>query len=363
MDTSSANKRLDPAAQASEFFIEFRTDGGTAAVRARFEKWLRASPEHVQAYLEVAAGWSELPTSDPQHRIDLEALLTAARETGEDNVVHLRSSRAQPARPSIAHLAKLRAIAAVLALVVSALGAGIWLLAQQGHTYSTGIGEQRTLILADGSTVILNALTTIKVQLTKEARTISLVRGQAYFHDVDEPNRPFIVHSSTSTVRAIGTVFDVDKESDRTIVTVLEGQVAVAKSVAGIDSTERRELLRDLAEPANTLKAVLVPAGKQVTLLAHSTPVPKPVDVSAVTAWLQQRLIFDGTPLQEVAQQFNLYSKRRLVIVDAALRTVGVSGVYSASDPAALIGFLRSQPAMHVVETDDEIQVTQSSAK
>ncbi|MFZ1868142.1 MAG: FecR/PupR family sigma factor regulator, partial [Steroidobacteraceae bacterium] len=82
MDTPSANMRLNPAVQASEFFVEFRVGDATPAVRARFEKWLRASPEHVRAYLEVAAGWSDLPTADPGGRIDLQALLAVARNGG-----------------------------------------------------------------------------------------------------------------------------------------------------------------------------------------------------------------------------------------------------------------------------------------
>jgi transmembrane sensor len=350
--------RLDPVAEASEFFVEFRVGDITPAVRTRFEKWLRASPEHIQAYLEVAAGWSELPTADPEVRIDLQALLAAARDSDDDNVVHLRSSQADAGRASTPHHAQPWAIAASLALISAVIGAGLWLCTPEGRTYTTGIGEQRTLMLADGTTVILNALTTVRVHITKEARMITLIRGQAYFHDRDEPDRPFIVRSGTSTVRAIGTEFDVNNESDRTVVTVLDGQVAVAKSLAWIGNMRGREYLRNLAESANKAAGVLVPAGEQVTVLQQTIPPPTPADVTAVTAWMQQRLIFDATPLEKVAQQFNLYSKRRLVIADPSLKVVGVSGVYSAADPSALIGFLRSQPTLYIVETDDQIVVT-----
>jgi transmembrane sensor len=237
-------------------------------------------------------------------------------------------------------------------------GTAIWVISQSGRTYGTGIGEQRTLILADGSTVTLNALTTVVVHMTKEFREVTLVRGQAYFHDTDEPTRPFIVRAGKSSVRAIGTEFDVDLEADRTVVTVLTGQVAVAESFARVDEIERRELLRELAGPANKLEAVLVSAGEQVTVLTQNLPTPNEVDVTGVTAWMQQRLVFDDTPLSKVAEQFNLYSKRPLVIADPSLRGVGVSGEYSASDPAALIGFLRSQPTLRVVEKDDQFVVT-----
>lgn len=355
MDNRSSTAHDDPVTQASKFFMDFRAGDGTPSVRRRFEKWLRASPEHVRAYLDVAAIWSTLPIGDPEGRINIHALLAAALESDDDSVVELRLTETNAGHRY--YRFRPWAIAACLMLMVTLVAAG-WLYVPEGRTYSTGIGEQRTLLLADGSTVIMNALTTIRVQMTKEARKITLIHGQAYFHDPDEPARPFIVRTGSTTVRAIGTEFDVNKRSDRTVVTVLEGQVAVAKSSASIGSIERRELLRDLAGSATKLTAVLVPAGEQVTVLAQNIFAPKRVDMGPVTAWMQQRLIFNNTPLEEVAHQFNLYSKRRLVIADPSLRSLGIGGEYSASDPAAMIEFLRSQPALHVIETGDEILVT-----
>lgn len=355
----SFDARQDTVTQASEFFVEFRAGDGTPAVRARFERWLRSSPENIRAYLEIAAGWSELPTADPEGRIDIQALLAAAHDANDENVVHLQRSKAHSLRR--AKLPRMRrwTVAGSAALLLVALTiTGIRAITQRGHTYDTGIGEQRTLILADGSTVMLNALTTIRVNMTRQAREVTLIRGQAYFHDKDQPDRPFIVHAGESLVRAIGTEFDVNKEHDRIVVTVLAGQVAVVKAFAQVDSVAHRELLRELANPAGKLRAVLVSAGEQVTVLAQSIPSPNQADVTAVTAWMQQRLIFDGTPLEQVAEQFDLYSRRRLVIADPSLRSIGVSGVYSVSDQATLIAFLRSQPTMRVVETDDEYIVT-----
>ena len=81
--------KRDTIAEASVWFVEFRTGDASPALRGQFEKWLRRSPEHIQAYLEIAAGWSELPTADPEGRIDLQALLSLARNSGDENVVKL----------------------------------------------------------------------------------------------------------------------------------------------------------------------------------------------------------------------------------------------------------------------------------
>ena len=361
MITRTSPLRPETIAEASAWFVEFRAGDVTAASRGQFERWLRRSPEHIQAYLEIAAGWSELPTADPAGRIDLRALTALARSSGDENVVPLRqSARADRAAP---HRPKRVALAASLAAIALLIGLGSWLLLQ-GGTYSTGIGEQRTVVLADGSSVILNALTTIKVRMSSTDREIDLLRGQAFFHDVHEPNRPFIVRSGDTVVRAVGTRFDVDRKADGMVVTVVEGRVAVGQSPA--ESYTEGRTTSQVAKARHSqadLTPVLVSAGQQVIVLADNVRPPKPVDVAAATAWLHRQLVFDDTPLEKVAEQFNLYSTRRLVIVDPDLRKVGISGVYSSADPDSLIGFLRAQPNLRVVETTTEIRVSEREAK
>ena len=349
--------KRDTIAEASAWFVEFRTGDATPALRGQFEKWLRRSPEHIQAYLEIAAGWSELPTADPQGRIDLQALAALARSSSDDNLVRLpQSTRTRRPTP---HRSRRLALAASLAAIALLAAAGSWLLAQSS-TYSTGIGEQRTLVLADGSTVILNALTTIRVRMSEHDREIDLLRGQAFFHDVHDPNRPFVVHGGDTLVRAVGTQFDVDKKPNGMVVTVLEGRVAVAQSPAESPYRGRTtSYLADARRSFGDLTPVLVSAGQQVIVLADNVRAPKRVDVAAATAWLHSQLVFDDTPLEKVADQFNLYGTRRLVIVDPRLRKVGISGVYSAADPDSLIGFLRAQPNLRVVETATQIRVTE----
>ena len=72
---------------------------------------------------------------------------------------------------------------------------------------------------------------------------------------------------------------------------------------------------------------------------------------------MQKRLIFEDTPLAEVAEQFNRYNSRRLLIPDPQLQSVEISGVYSSTDPDSLLGFLRAQPNIELIETDREIRV------
>ncbi len=355
----------EAAAEAAAWFTEFRVGDITSASRAAFDDWLRQSPQHIQAYLDVAAGWSELPTADTERRIDMQALVARARESHDENVVTL--ARVGDSGMRSKPRARGWALAASLALISILSGALGWVWLHRADTYSTGIGEQRTLVLADGSTVVLDALTTVRVQFNRTARIVDLVTGQAYFHDAYDPGRPFEVRSNEATIRAVGTQFNVQRQEDGIVVTVVEGKVAVAESPQAQVPAASAGPFSISDDRAAVLSRSPVPvflsAGEQVTLSAQLIRKPERADVSAATAWMQKRLVFEDTPLEEVAAQFNLYSSHRLVIVGRVLRFTRISGVYSSADPVSLIGFLRAQPDLLVTEKGDEIRVSRRKQK
>jgi len=363
--SNNSSPRRQVVSEACQWFAEFRTGDATAATRERFDEWLRHSPEHIQAYLEVAAAWSELPTQAAAGRLDIEALVQRARASESDEVVvslqargalTQGSTKPEPSNPRRRFLPA-RQLAAGIAATILVAGAVGWFSWRDSETYTTGIGEQRTIRLADDSIVDLNARSSIRVRFSKSARMIDLAEGQAMFHVARDPSRPFIVRSDNTAVRAVGTQFDVYRKDDDLVVTVVEGRVAVIPPAlarpAASDST--------LAPAAGETE--FLSAGEQLTVTPKATaPKPHHANVAAATAWVQRRLVFDDTPLTEVAEEFNRYSLRRLVIDDPELSRKTISGAYSSSDPASLIGFLRSQPNLEVSETDREIHVAPRGA-
>jgi len=350
--TSKATQ-VDIVAEASAWFIEFRAGPVASSDRARFDEWLCQSPQHIQAYLEISAGWAELPTNDPQGHIDIAALLERARHSGDGNVVSL------PQRPST-HPPRARAaprlLSAALAAAALLVGVAFWVFSYEANTYRTGVGEQRTVRLLDGSTIELNALSSVRVRLSSTLREIDLKRGQALFHVAKDPARPFIVRSDVTSVRAVGTEFDVYRKATATVVTVVEGRVAV----------DEVGFTAPTPQPASQPEPMLLDAGEQVTLptgqltadAVKRPPRARRTDVAVATAWVEKRLIFEETPLAEVAEEFNRYNTRRLVISDPELRSLGISGVYASTDPDSLLGFLRAQPNIQLTETATRIRIS-----
>src|SRR5690606_7972091 len=78
----------------------------------------------------------------------------------------------------------------------------------------TGTAERRTLVLADGSELTLDARSAADLAFTSGQRRIRLHAGAVHVRVAAEANRPFIVATDDGEVRALGTVFMVAKDTD-----------------------------------------------------------------------------------------------------------------------------------------------------
>src|SRR5262249_29368971 len=139
------------------------------------------------------------------------------------------------------------------------------------ETYATGHGDQRTLQLADGSRLSLDALTKVEVTLARNERRIELVSGRMNIEVAKDPERPLRVRAAGSTVTALGTVFTVERGAQAVVVTLVEGRVAV-----------RREQGRPLE----------MTPGQQLTLdRTGGASLRDRVDTEQALAWREGKLI------------------------------------------------------------------------
>jgi ferric-dicitrate binding protein FerR (iron transport regulator) len=127
------------------------------------------------------------------------------------------------------------------ALVASALLVAMgWYVGGRSHTpvvamstYTTGNGEQATVTLPDGSTVLMNVASRIAVPTNYAAgnRTVRL-SGEALFTVAHNDKAPFTVLAGHSTTRVLGTSFVVRHYAidTTTTVAVRDGKVAVGST-------------------------------------------------------------------------------------------------------------------------------------
>ena len=333
--------------EASEWLVRFSEGEVEASDCVEFDAWLRSSPEHVRAYLDMAALWQSAGSMKSPHGQALEELIERARL--ESNVVSLGGKDIRRHGPSaLFRNHRLAAIAACGALIVLVSGGIFWWDMVRYPTYATGIGERHTVSLDDGSTIQLNGRSRVKVLFSKAVRAIDLQEGEALFKVAKNPARPFIVSIDSTRVKAVGTEFDVYRKSGETVVTVIEGRVSVS-SPSRLDA---------IAPSDSNAPPVLLAAGEQASVLPRTAPSTRLADVSSTTAWTEGRLVFDSTPLADVVQEFNRYTHRPLQLDGAALAQFHVSGSFNSAEPGQLISFLKQRFGLTVRELPDGTHIS-----
>ena len=124
--------------------------------------------------------------------------------------------------------------AAVGIVIVVAGAMGLWAGLHMGANGMISVTAQnkKELMLPDGSKVWLNKNATISYQKDFEGdtREVKLV-GEALFHVVKNPAKPFVVSSGDVSAKVLGTVFDFKTQcrGNTEEVTLLEGRLEVAE--------------------------------------------------------------------------------------------------------------------------------------
>jgi transmembrane sensor len=335
--------------EASDWFVQMREPAVSAEDQVAFTQWLRASPVHVGAYLEIARMWGDAAHLPPD--IDLTA-------TRPSNILPLRVAEAARTAGPIDHSNRRtpRRVAIATSLFALCVAAtGTWWYADRGSaTYASDIGEQRLITLADGSTVKLDSRSRLSVRLTRQVREIELLAGQALFDVAHDSKRPFIVRTGDVFIRAVGTQFDVNRRLSGTVVTVVEGRVRLGMS--GQDTTS---VISDSAVTTDGASAVLLSAGEQVKIArTGGIDPPAKANTAAATSWVQQELVFDGLPLSDVIEEFNRYSRIPLVLTDTSLGTLRVNAVFHTTNPDSLLRFVSRLQNVRIERSEQEIRIS-----
>jgi transmembrane sensor len=323
----------DLASEAAQWFVRWSDTSETAGSKeqSRWFAWLQRSPRHVAAYFAMDDMNARLGESPALKDFDVDAWLASRRAP-------VMSLQAIPvvlsARPEVAsrHPRWLRwASAAVLATIVVG-GAAIWHLSTDAPSYRTGVGEQKTVRLADGSVLKLNTRSQARVAFTEGAREIQL-EGEALFTVAKDVRRPFRVRTHDATVQAIGTRFNVYQQDRATRVAVLEGRVRV--------SSAPQNPSFDLA------------AGEEAKVIHGIARKESKPNVKVATAWQNRTLVFERAQLSEVAREFNRYNALQLQVDPATGETNRLSGTFDARHPESLLLWLQSRADIAVTREEN----------
>lgn len=302
--------------EAGRWFARLQGDVAPDAERD-FNAWLDADPVHRRAYDQVARDWRD-------------SVMLADSEVGRTR----RLGRAPFLMRRSTHVgAASLGLAAVFGLVTVGLvrqdGPFALVSPAEAATYRTAIGEVRTIRLSDGSQVILDTATLVRVTFTMGNRRVALERGRARFRVAPDSRRPFIVAVDGGEVVARDAVFDVSVTDRPARVAAIGGPVEL-RSVAPAAEAEPRTL----------------EAGQQVALGGSLTP--KPIS-RAEARWTSGMLGLDATPLGDAVVAINRYNDVQVRLADQRLASLSVTGAFRARDPQE---FARAVAAMFDLDVD-----------
>jgi transmembrane sensor len=258
---------------------------------ANLIQWVEASEINKQYFDEIKNIWESSSSMIRPETIDTESALAKVMDSTSD------SSKMKTVWIYWKKLAAVVLIPLLLGNIMLLYHNSNKIMFRSQPVYSeiyAAFGTRTSVTLADGSSVWLNSGSSLKYpdRFRGNNRTVYL-NGEAYFEVTKNPSVPFIVKTSSLSVKATGTKFNVsdyisDLNSD---VTLVSGKVFVDQLSNNIKKEPSSELFPDQH---------LVFSKQTGTISVQNE------DINEYIAWKDGKLVFRNKPLSYVVNKISL---------------------------------------------------------
>jgi transmembrane sensor len=268
-------------------------------------EWSRADETALRGWL----------AADPDRHGTL--LRTHATWLAADRALKGEEACTEPAAPPSGWHRRGALAAVAAALVAGFVGSLTRLRGRTATNYATQLGEIRRVPLADGSVMTMNSGSELAVRMEGQARSVALAQGEAWFEVAKDAQRPFVVAARRVKAQAIGTAFSVRLRDEAVEILVNEGVVEAWSDTA----TSRRVRLQ---------------AGQRALVGDDAAIRFEPEEASSVDralAWRSGMIDLDGKTLQQAADEFNRYNRRKIILASPKLGAEQIDGVFRVNDP------------------------------
>ena len=322
---------------ASRWVLKIDEGSLGASDEAALAAWLDENIRHREVLLEVAGVWDK---TDALARLAELFPHDSAADQMPRSTWHQRWAQGAAVAAGLAVLA----ISGVLLLNPGSDRAP----PTTSAAYETAIGAQKTVLLPDGSEVVLNTNSQLAVTFTPSARVLRLARGEILVRVAEDRARPLSVVAGDRIIQAVGTEFVVEITDDQQVeLMVTEGKVVIGIQPRAVTSIAKGDVdaLDTAALPPvlALLEDNIVSAGEAV-ILSAADPVKETVsadEVEVKLSWKQSRLIFRSEPLEKALQEVERYTTVEFVFLDESLKTRTLSGRFRTGDVEELLLLLR----------------------
>jgi transmembrane sensor len=328
--------------RAATYHAQMVAHDMTSAERAELEAWIHEHPEHrrvLQSMGDLSRSLRVLGSDAGKNALrDIAPGLVPVLADCESMARSVTDKqRWWPSRP----WAMAIAASLLLTFAISFLyfADGMNKSAPAMLLYEASVAERKTVVLADGSSLVLNADSRILVAFTDSERRVMLERGEVFLDVAADTARPLSVFAGTHAITVVGTAFEVRYRDRPARITVHEGLVKVARtaSVAPDEPVQLR-------------------VGQQLVLEPDGMPVElSPDELENSSAWRDGWLHLDNHSLEAVVSVLEPYTNKQIIIVSSRAAELKVGGSFNIDRFDSILTALESALPIKVTRHDDRI--------
>lgn len=325
-----------------EAIIQYLDGSADVTVKQSVEQWLNEESTNRVYFEKIKETWTSIENIPEfnENMVDKDWMKILRQIEQKKST----ASGISPQTTRYPHFQSWLKIAAVISLVVIALGTG-YLLKHKSivpedkesvsyNEVDVPYGQKSTLILSDGSKIWLNAGSKVRFpnHFTGTKREVWF-EGEAFFKVAKNASRPFFVHTSDINIKVFGTSFNVKAYRDEGVIetTLIEGLVSLTVNhPAGKTSREvflhpnhkaifiknkttfiSEDIRHDVHEPIKTRQIMI----------------SSPVNDETSVAWREGKLIFDNESFENIAKQLERRYDVKIIVGDEKVNQIHYSGV------------------------------------
>lgn len=217
------------------------------------------------------------------------------------------------------------------------------------NTLTVPYGKQFTVLLSDGTSVQLNAGTSIRFPenfLEGQERKVFIEYGEAFFDVAKDENNPFIVHTNDMDIKVLGTQFNVSAyPEDEAVSTVLvEGAVQL------MDTSQQPK------------QALLQPGYQAVWKPQQAAFEIREADIDLHTGWRTGRIVLKSLAFHQMITKLQRHYDVQIQCNDAQLMNEVITATFDEEDIEDVLQLINKIHPIHYTINGRTIQIESKSA-
>jgi transmembrane sensor len=326
-----------------QILFEYLSGRANPMERQLAEDWLK-KPENTDTFHQILFEWeTRSPQFDPDQEQAMIRLLSRINNEAQKNEEDTGNDEIPKNGWNIFQIRRYALIAASVLLLVSLS----WFFREniQYKTFETGYGNTTRLYLEDGSRVVMNPNSRLKVPrfgFIGDVRTV-LLDGEAEFsvsHTID--HKRFVVKTSdTFQIEVLGTQFSVFARPRGTKVALSRGKIRL-----------------DYAKGEKRQQLMMKPGDLAILEKTGAVQVTSDVYTKVLNAWKEQRFVFNATPLSEIGNRVEEIFGKKIHIANDKIASRTITGNFKTENADELLQTVSEVLDLEIKHKGDSIFIT-----